>query len=390
MASQSESFEIVRDARAFAALEEDWNALLTRASGYRLSQSFPWCSAAWEILAAPRGRRLHCLVMRRAGRIVLVWPLALERRALCSFAAQIGWETTEYSDVLVEDGPDAERRVEAAWRRLRESSRADVIALPNIRTESRLYRALAATRAPSTLRSEPSPWLSPEGYRDWESYMRSLSRDFRSELARKRRRLGELGKLTFEVVTDGAAREEILRWTVSQKRDWLVRLKERVSWLASREMENFLAAMLSRGAPAGAFAVMAMKLDGRLIASQICGVDKVRMEGQVGAFDVAYNKYSPGQVLLEYCLKWAFEQGLAVDFRMGSHPYKRTWTNRDGEAVSCEIANSPLGAAYVLWRKSVAAARAARRRLTGLVPPAWRREIKRALGMAAPQRPGAG
>ena len=196
-------FEVVTDIHAFKALRTDWDDLGGRSSQHRFSQSFVWCWTTWEAVEGPRGRRLHCIVGRDRSRIVLIWPFIVQRKSFPFVAAPLGCSYTEYPDPLVEDGPEADQRVETAWRTLRDTCGCDMINLRYVREGSQLHRLLVGemgskARIVSGVANHHVTWQEHE---NWESYCRGLPGKDRNENGRLRRRMEERGRVTFEVIT---------------------------------------------------------------------------------------------------------------------------------------------------------------------------------------------
>jgi CelD/BcsL family acetyltransferase involved in cellulose biosynthesis len=352
-----DSYEIITQPAAMFALQREWQELCARSTGHYLGQTFDWARISWETVARPRGRRLLCLVARRDGRVGLIWPLVTRQGWTGSVARPLDSETSEYGMALVEDCADAERRVAAAWKVLRDNCGCDRLELENVRSDSVLGRVLsdpAAPRAgfPQFVTSQDAPWVSWDGIDSWDSYLRRLDGAQRRQLGRKSKRLAEVGEICFEPVTDAAERDTLLDWMLAHKRAWLQKSRLHNGWFFSREYRAFLTASMSAFAPSGRRIIFALKLNGRAIAAQLSSVDHARVEWFIGAFDPEYGKYSPGQLLHERCLRWAFERGLDYDFRIGSEPAKFFWSNRVGQATNYVFANSARGAIYVLARKT--------------------------------------
>jgi CelD/BcsL family acetyltransferase involved in cellulose biosynthesis len=128
----ADTWEIVGDAGALRALEGDWNALWERAGDAYATERFAWCWAAWTQVAQPLGRRLHCVVGRSGGRVVLIWPFVLFRYALWKRARPLAPEVAEYSGVLVERDALADARVATAWQMLCTTGRPDAVIVPHV------------------------------------------------------------------------------------------------------------------------------------------------------------------------------------------------------------------------------------------------------------------
>ena len=106
-------YEIVSNENQFRALQEDWDALWSRANG-RYYQAFSVCLLAWLHVAKPQGRRLRCLVCREKGRLVMVWPLVTYRRALWTYLLPLSPDAGDYTSVLVESDQSAAALIEGA------------------------------------------------------------------------------------------------------------------------------------------------------------------------------------------------------------------------------------------------------------------------------------
>lgn len=374
---EADLYEVVTDPRALEALKAEWDALYDRAAQPYFSQSFAWCWTAWQRVSAPRGRRLHCLIGRAGGRIVLIWPFVIHRLGLWSVARPLGPETTEYSCVLVEEGPEAASRIDRAWKVLRESLDADIILLPLVRDETELCRLLAAETTPAFTETDPTSYVSRAKYENWEAYHRSLDGDLRREVRRTRRRLAEKGELIFEPSVESTQRAAVIDWILQQKGQWLSEAKRHNPWLQAPEYRDFLVAMATTTAPTGQLLVSALRLDDRIVAATLHRVDRTRLEGLLTVFDPAFRAYGPGQIILEECLKLAFAQNHDLDFRLGAESYKNEWTDGSCDVFSYEFGISRWGAFYVLYRHT--AQRISRLRYR--VPPTWRRKLKAALGL---------
>jgi CelD/BcsL family acetyltransferase involved in cellulose biosynthesis len=377
-----DSYQFVTDLDALRRLQRDWDELFARSTGHYLGQTFTWALISWETVCGPRGRRLYCLVARRDGKVGLIWPFVMYRRRLYSVAHPLGSETSEYSTVLIEECVDAEQRIKNALKVLRATCECDRLELPNVRADSVLGSILSQSRG-LALYTVDAPWVSWAGIDSWDTYFRALSGTHRSGLRRKLRRLREVGELRCEVVTDPVHCEAILDWMLGQKRAWLEKSGLHNDWILTREYRAFLSASTAVFAPSGHRIIFTLKLDGRIIAAELSSVDESRVEWFMGAHDPEYGKYSPGQLLKEECLRWAFDRRLDYDFRIGNEPEKLIWSNRVDKATTYVFANSAWGATYVLGRK-------ARIEVVRCIPPERRASIKILLRRLIGPRPTAG
>jgi hypothetical protein len=275
---------------------------------------------------------------------------------LRTVGSPLGPETSEYSGVLVEAGPEADQRLLKGWNML--CRYFDKITLPYVKMGSPLHRVIVANKfTPRSVQVWSTPHVSWDGYQDWESYSRFLKQDFRAELRRKRRRLIEHGNLSSELVQDRDRFAFVLDWIFRLKTDWFARTNQTSVWRDTNIYKNFLIAVAQTKA-IKQIKVFTLKVNDEIIAARFCRISKLRVENVISTFDPAYGTYGPGQLLYEDILRWAFERRLDCDFRLGDQPYKQSWANSTSQATTYQFVNSMRGAAfsaagatYLQWRR---------------------------------------
>ena len=349
--------EIVTDPETFLSLKKDWNALYDRCAERDLTLSFEWCRRSWELVAKPQGRRLHCLVVWRSDQAVLIWPFAIHGRFLRTLARPLGPETSEYSDVLVEDDCQADQRVAYAWNMLRKDLRTGKILLPFVKSGSRLYRAVVTSKVvPRSVETWETPQVEWDMYPAWNSYLNHLGRDFRAELRRTRRRLSELGNLNFEPTTDIRNFVTTLEWIFARKTDWLARTHQKSIWRKADLYRDFLVAMANAELNAQ-LRLFSLKLNDQVISAVVCRKSPSRLENVLAAFDQVYGKFGPGQLLYEDVLNWAFEHRLTCDFRLGAQAYKQSWATSVSQVTTYEFVNQLRNSAMIVAKFAYEATR---------------------------------
>lgn len=344
------TFEIVSDGAGLAALRPAWHSLYLRAERPRVAQSFDWIACSWDTVARPRGERLHCLVTRHGGEVVLIWPFFIRQRWGIwrdAYAATAG--ATEYANVLMDQRYRGGDLLPAAWSHLLASCPANLIRLRRVRSESELGRFLDGQSITVTSVNE-APYTAFARYATWEDYLRDRTGNLRRGTNRQQRRLAESGCVTFEQVTEDALFEtiveELFRWKRDQFRD---RGKELIA--ASPENEAFWKRAHKLPELAEKVVIFVLKVDGRIVASELSCVDGARVELFVRAYDQAWAKYAPGKILNAHCLRWAFERGLDYDFRIGTEPYKYLYADEVSQVLNYEIAMAAWGGMFVKGRE---------------------------------------
>ena len=354
-----------------AALRGDWDALADRCPEHYLSQTWGWATTAWHTVAAPRGRTLHILTMRSEGRLVAVWPLVTYRDEGLRMIRQLGAEGSEYVSPLVEPGPDVGQRM-ASLVRAASTLGADVLFLPHV-LRGGLFSTLLERHRIRAFEYDisPTPWIARRDYREWSDYVATLSPSHRARLRNRRRRLDKQGKLSFGVERSPIDATDIDRMLLLKLR-WIDQRRVFNGWIGTPEYRAFLLAKTSAASGRDDLTFFTLRLDGRLIAAQLNAVGPTRVEFMIGVFDEHWTRDSPGEVLMEECVRWAFDNGLDFDFRIGDEPYKFRWARRDTISSAWRVALSLRGLiALGVWRLRLKARRLG---LGRLVRP-WRHAV---------------
>jgi len=338
---QSSEVAVIRSTDDLSALAEEWNDLAFRCPGYFLSQTFQWTEAAWETIGRPRGYELNCLTLRSGGRLVAVWPLVVSRERGLRIIRRLGFGGHEYCAPLVERGEEAESRTSLLWRAAARS--ADFAVLRHVRADTPLAGVLKAGRHWSvTEDAVPAPYIARADYPDWAAYYATISAQLRTQIKRRRRKLAAEGKVVLERASRAGC-AELIDWTLEHKKRWLAHAELDSDWLFESDSRDFLVALATREDATGGVALFALTVDGVPIAAEIASVDRGRFESYMVAYDPKWKSYSPGNILSEYTLQWAFDRGLDFDLRIGNEPYKYRWAKRSCDTVIWHVATSRRG-----------------------------------------------
>ncbi|MCE3555754.1 GNAT family N-acetyltransferase [Pseudonocardia sp. RS11V-5] len=341
---------VLRSTVEFDALESEWAELLSAVPDHSLSQTFHYNRVAWTRLAEPRGSRLAVVTVRRGGELLLVWPLHIERRRGHTVATHLGNRSTqEYAVPVVRPGEHAEEALALA---IAEATRlADVLAVYH-QPDGPLpaggrFSALAfgsSTTSPVAVRPD-------EGFEAWSG---TRPQKLRWEMRRNRKRLQKAGTVAFRTSDDEPAfGHQAVDWIFARKREWLVRRHKTTPWISDGSGEEFFHELLDR-TPAGAQVrplVVGVTVDDELVSASICYCSAHALEGFVMAFDESQAALGAGNVLIEECVRLAFDRGLDFDFRIDAFAYKLRWSDRETTRhtrfVPCTVRGlAPVGARH--------------------------------------------
>jgi CelD/BcsL family acetyltransferase involved in cellulose biosynthesis len=166
---------------------------------------------------------------------------------------------------------------------------------------------------------------------------------------------------------------------LDHKKRWLARQNLANDWIDRADYRDFLVALTAGQGALGDMALFVLKLDGVPIAAQLNSVDRSRIEFYIGVYDAEWGSYSPGEIVTEACLQWAFERGLDYDFRIGVEAYKSTWAKRSLGTVTFHVATTKRGVATLVRLHVRTFVGRIRQKLAlgRFLPPAWRRSPRR-------------
>jgi CelD/BcsL family acetyltransferase involved in cellulose biosynthesis len=366
-------FEILDGPKALAALGPQWNELSARAAVRNCSQTFYWAKHSLSYLASQSDARVRVIVGRHDGRVVLILPFVVRDRFIWRQADWLG-VGLEYRDILVEEGFQRASWVVAAWEVAKAELDVDLIWCPSMRAESPLMEVLQHETGVAATRF-PTRYLPIYQWPSWEAYRRDLRRGYRKNQKRLMRRLGERGKVAFEILASASEVEQTLHWMLAQKRDWFRRRGMGRDWQVSDSYERFITALARDALASGELMLAVLRLSGQNLAADINFVRGPHLELYMTAYDRAWKSFGPGLLALDEIIRWAFKKGLStVDFRTGNELYKRHFLTNEELVSSFLVPCTESGARYTSWHGS--APRRLVRNAFHRLPPAYQLALK--------------
>ena len=331
--------ERIETTAQFAALRDEWNALLEASRSRCVFLTHEWLFTWWKHLAA--GRTLFILTSRSQGKLVGILPLALRR--------------PQYSRMIP-------RSLEFLGSGLIGSDYLDAIVTPGVEQEviqafsQYLLRAgivlrLSATRRGSAIVAELATRLCGRGWivmdtainvcpyidlrgLSWETYLSSLGSSHRYNFNRRLKNLEKDSSVRIESVRKPEQAQAAL--------DALIGLHHK-RWASKEPSEAF------QDAPTVAFHREFVELAAvqgwlRILVVRIDGVPAAALYGfrygetfyfYQSGFDPEWKRQSVGLVTMGLAIQSAIEEGVAeYDFLHGSEEYKFHWA-RQARDLGC-------------------------------------------------------
>jgi CelD/BcsL family acetyltransferase involved in cellulose biosynthesis len=353
----------VRGDADFPSLRPEWEGLAEHAA-HSGAQTFDYAFQGWIAGAGPPWT-LRIITARVDGRLMGVWALFLIKQRGVTIARQLGCGSLEEyaSPLMAADAPPGLAKVMLDTAR----GLADVLEVWNLPTNSPMVGMLNDGGGFRVPRTSDSPTVSLREPTTWDEWLAGKSKSFRSGLRQDRRRLEAIGRLTFREITQRPDVDGFMWWLLVTKRRWLDARGLSRSWLRNDRLMPFYQALL--GKPGSGVTAFSLELDGQIVAGCICLRSANRLEYFVTAFDPTYAPFSPGNLLLEDCVRWCIPRRLDFDFRMIHNPYKLRWADRFDRYEGYSLACTWRGSLFVLGLKLLPPIRAMKRILKPIVRP---------------------
>ncbi|SCZ32824.1 GNAT family N-acetyltransferase [Afifella marina] len=301
---------IVEGPAALLSLTSDWQRLIDASPRGRIFQT-PQHLAIWaEHFASDPKVGFKCVVVRRNGQVVLIWPLAFWKIGPLKLTQTAGAPVAQYEDILVEHKNEAASLFAPALAEM-ERAGIDLILMERVRADS----ALAAVLPPQTValgEEDGAPFVDLSSG-DVETALAGRKGKVKRHQKKRIVALAEEGELRLEVAPDGPTTRQWLREATEMKRAWLTEkgflsrafLDERTNQCLEAFAERHGGADVKTGMTAARLTV-----GGRPVATEIA----YRLGGDyllfLGAFAPEYGRFGPGNVLTEMVLRWCVQNGI--------------------------------------------------------------------------------
>jgi CelD/BcsL family acetyltransferase involved in cellulose biosynthesis len=368
------TIERIEDDSRFAAMGEEWNALLGDSDADCLFLTWEWLLTWWRHLGGRR--RLFILVARRGREPVAIAPLCLappELGRLFPFRSLqllgTGAVGSDYLDLIVRRGWEDES-VPALADHLR-AQRA-MLELRQLRPQAQAWRL--------TAHLEPRGWsfrqaqsgvcpFIPLAGQTWNSYLAALGSAHRYNFHRRLRNLQRDFAVSFERVQEEAERPAALARLIGlHEACWQERGRSEA--FASPALVAFHEELSRLAQARGWLRLLELRLDGRTAAALYGFRYRRTFLFYQSGLDPSFAKQSVGLVTMGLAIKSAIEEGATeYDLLHGAEPYKFLWARDARELRRLELF-PPLWRGFVC-QQALSLGRAMRRGVRRVLPRAW-------------------
>jgi CelD/BcsL family acetyltransferase involved in cellulose biosynthesis len=283
-----------------------------------------WCDA-WTRVIAPR-ERPRTLTATADGRVVGALPWVAPRRPpLPRTRIVLGAEVADYAPAVV-DGVAGAQALAAELLRRRGPA---LHVLGRLADDHPLLTALQNRAAGSSARlvplfSEEFPFLAlgPGGLD--EPALSKLEK--RNDVRRRRRRLGEVGDVTFLPAQPPSGTPGLADFFRLHEARWNQK-GSAAGLFASARGRRFVADVAAGWHAAGILRLSFVLAGDRLVAARFGVALDQTYYGMKSAFDPEFTPYGPGHLITAEMLRHALGEGVTrVDFMRGAGDHKAAWT----------------------------------------------------------------
>jgi CelD/BcsL family acetyltransferase involved in cellulose biosynthesis len=318
----------LRTPAAVQALAPEWRALEARASA--TATAFQACDLhlAWARHFCDAQTELRLVTLRRNGRLVLVWPLAVQRGLLGGVAAWAGDPIGQYGDVVVEAGPDRDRWIEAAFREIGAWGDVAFLHLCGVRADSAVAR-WAGKRGRRIGVTQEAPALDHRPFENAEAFVRAGWPQVKRNVKRIRK-LESLGGMKFEMVEPGERAQALIGAAFGFKRAWLDRQGHFGRAFIDARPEACLTELAGDAGARSGLVVSHLSVGGETAAVEIGFRHGGVHYSFMGAFAPGFARHSPGAVATELTIRAGIEAADVGEYDLlpPADAYKRAWSNR--------------------------------------------------------------
>lgn len=339
--------DIIQSLEGLADLGEEWSALFERCGRpHQVFQTFGFASV-WvgTYLAehqSPKGSSRDCacqpavVTVRDRGRLVLVWPMVLQRQFGSRVLTWLGEPVAQYGDVIADPAYPIDLLLDAALEDVCAELRPDVLRLRKVRADAAIAPFLDRLGAfVSETTEAPCVTLAAGG----SAVDGRQSGKAKKNRRRLTRRLQEQGAVAFVTHCGDAAAADLARHGIETKRTWLLERGHASTALGDPRFGQFFARATTADAQATGCRTFALMLDGKPVAVAIGFECKRRLMLHLITHTAEVERFGTGILNLEAILHSVEAEGLeALDLLPPKADYKLDWAD-----TATQVADRSLG-----------------------------------------------
>jgi CelD/BcsL family acetyltransferase involved in cellulose biosynthesis len=335
----------ITDSASLEALRPEWDALLQNAADPTPFQTFEWQATWWR----HHGRgRLWVLVARDNGVVTGLMPLHIcrYRGTPLRQVRFLGAPLSDFQEILAATG--YERVVRDAFMSHLQAHATDwdLCDFADQRKGTSLTEGeMPAGLRPLLLHHRVCPFIPLSA--SWDEFVKRLSKNMRTNVGRRRRQVAKQFRAEYDLATAEtlpAAMEELFRLHNAR---W--RRRGASGAFAGERIQAFHRDVAKKFLARGWLKLHRLRLDGETRAAFYCFQLGRRVYYYLSGFDLAFGKFSIGNVLMAAAIERAIGDGATeFDLLRGDETYKFAWKAEERETLRLIIGRPALRSSFAL------------------------------------------
>lgn len=321
-------------------LASEWAALCDRAECQD-----PFLRPEW-FNALVRNFRIEVrlLTVRRDGSLRAVLPLVARKATMhglrvAALQGVFDLNTPRFDLVHSDDESERPEIVDALWTALQKLDRWDTFETRLIKRDSWLTdlvkRAQADRHPTGVWQMDAAPFITLPPRADADNFFAGSRKHFGKEMARRVRRLNEIGEVEFLLTREYSA-TMIHRYLKLEQMGW--KGNGGTAAILDPRAASLHHDLARDAAKNGRLYVYELRLDGRTIAMSVNIRGGSTMFHWKTSYDESFAKYSPGNLLFRKLFDDCIADGLAeIDFLSPSTANKRVWATGERNHIALYI-----------------------------------------------------
>lgn len=313
-----------------ATVAEDWQRLVAAGGRRRFFHWHGWWKCFVETLE-PEPEQLTFFVVRRGPQPLAILPLKRTVAAGAGLGAVI-WRLPLHphmplADILCSEDLDLAEMLDALGPALERSGGCwDALVFEPVLAESPLAaigaRGIGRQHVSIVKRCDEIPCRTGD-----EDFRARLSRNFRSNLNKARNKLARETGVEFGTTLDaGGLGRELDAFIGLEASGWKGGSGTGTAIGLDPLLQAFYRGLVAELAPSGRVAINSLRVEGRLVAGQFCLRDDDTFYVLKLAYDEAWSRVAPGNMLLEHVVMTAHESAGVMRINLvGDPPWFKDW-----------------------------------------------------------------
>lgn len=319
----------VTDAAALASLRAEWNELLARAADPTPFQSFEWQETWWRHHGSGQ---LWLLAVRDHGALVALMPLSIARYRGTPLRQVrfLGAPLSDFQEILAVAGREEEARALLLSHLAQHGDRWDLCDFADQRQGTSLadLHAMPDGLRPLLVHHRVCPYIPLAD--SWENFTKGLSKNMRANVGRRRRQVAKQFGATAELAQASNLRQSMEELFALHNARW--RRRGVAGAFAGARIQAFHHDVAAQLLARGWLKLHLLKLEGVTRAAFYCFQLGTRVYYYLSGFDLAYSKWSIGNVTMSYAIERAILDGAReFDLLRGDETYKFAWNAAERE-----------------------------------------------------------